>query len=90
MFLALLLKISENITNRTELRRLGIELRLESKKIRTIENNYPNDINGAAFEVLSAWREKSANMTETEMKEVLKTALSCDNVGMHLVVSECF
>ena len=90
MFSALLLDVSKHITNKSELRCLGIGLGLESNEIRTIEHNHRDDINDAGYQVLSVWREKSADKSEMEMREDLKNVLSSKRVGMHLVVSECF
>ena len=75
------------MTNGNKLHRLGNGLGLSHHEISTIEYNYRDNINHAGYQVLAHWKKiLSEQMTEKDMKEVLKTVLSSELVGMCLVV----
>ena len=62
---------------------------MKDNEIRTINYDNAGSINQAGYQVLLEWRKQkiSERMTETEMKEELRTVLCSDNVEMGEAVS---
>ena len=73
---SMLWSLAKEITNSSDIRTLGLKLKVDNSQITTFLTNHPNDINGAAFDVLRQWRDNQDNATVAYGKicEALKDA----------------
>ena len=59
-----LLQISEKLTEKEDIRRLGLNLNLEHETIKTIFTNNPSSITTVANEVLHEWYRRQDNLDD--------------------------
>ena len=67
----MLWNLAKEITNSSQLRTLGLKLKLGDSKIDTALTNHRYDINDAAYDVLRNWRDSQEDATEA-YKEICK------------------
>ena len=78
-----LLKLSERITNRDELMKLGVnDLKLPDCKIKSALYDHRDSINSAAYEVLSSWQLQHENRNDAH--NILLSSLTQHNM-MYLI-----
>ena len=59
----MLWSLAKEFTNRSDLRTLGIKLKLDESKIATALTNHQNEINEAAYDLMRRWRASQDNDT---------------------------
>ena len=71
-----ILKLSMRLTNKSDLRILGVGLRLESYVIESIMYDNRNDISNAAYRMLNEWYMSQANrkIAYTNLHDALECA----------------
>ena len=82
-----ILHLSERITNRDELMKLGVDvLKLADSKIKSALYDHRDSINSAAYEVLSSWRVQQENRYQAF--SVLMSSLAQHNMSYLLTPEE--
>ena len=72
----MLLSLSREFTNRSDLRTLAVKLGQDKSKVDTSLTNHQNDINEAAYDLLKQWRDSKydATVAYQEICKALKDA----------------
>ena len=73
---SMLLSLSREFTNRSDLRTLAVKLGQDKSKVDTSLTNHQNDINEAAYDLLKQWRDSKhdATVAYQEICKALKDA----------------